>query len=207
MDNIVGMADASADQEDVSLALSLPMEMVECILLHLLLPDLLRVAPHLPKWWQDVIECSGEIWRKIARYRYDDEVNILVSHAGRKKLSSPQAKKSTNVTLRTVKCFLKSGILFLNGDPNGKGFIWAPGSDDLSLKILDPDLCSLRHQKKRHIRYWSIKLYDLNGERVCYERVRDDDKSTPGPILEAAFGAEREPVFTKCQKPGRLKKL
>jgi hypothetical protein len=105
-------SNASTDKEGhVSLALSLPFEMVEAILVHSSALDLLFAAAKVPKRWRDVIENSTEVWRILATHKYD-ETNWAKTRR--------QALSIFNQERKTIKCFFLKGMLFAHRDSFGK---------------------------------------------------------------------------------------
>jgi hypothetical protein len=172
-------SNASTDKEDhVSLALSLPFEMVEAILVHLSAPDLLFAAANVPKRWRDVIENSTEVWRILARHQYDEKTNWAKTRR--------QTLSIFNQERKTIKCFFLKGMLFAHRDSFGNtGFIFAPGSDNAPLEIPDPRTTSLRYEKKGRIGHWALHLFDLKGNLVCKQEVKDDSKALLGRYFQA----------------------
>ena len=172
--------------EHVSLALSLPYEMVEAILVYLTVPELLLAAPHLPKLWRDVIGTSRQIWKNIARYDYDDNHNVAQNGSGKRPLSNLDGCYRGAGT--STRCFLLGGQLFIHQDSFGNdGFIFAPGREELPLKILDSKKRILRHRQGLRVAKWSIELYDLDGELVWHEDVTYGSKIAMGRYLLPVF--------------------
>ena len=185
-------SNTSTDQEDhvsppnpSSLPSSLPFEMVEAILVHLSAPDLLFAAANVPEFWRDVIATSKEVWKILARHRYDND-NDAENNAAKIHAILRDELSIFNQTRKTIKCFSLKGILFAHRDSFGNaGLIFAPGSDNAPLVILDVMTSSLRYQKKGRTGCWYLELYDVNGNLVCKQEVRDDTKSVLGRYFQA----------------------
>lgn len=175
----------SSDREDhVSLALSLPMEMIEIILQNLSVPDLLRSTAHLPSWWQQVLMSSPVVWKKLARYRYDENVNILLKNFSHNAASPAQKQKMKINQTKTVVCLLRGSMLFIHHSPLGRGYILAPAKENSSLRIVDSDTIKPWYRKPGRAGYWSLKLYDLDGANVCNERVTNEAKAHLHQLFE-----------------------
>ena len=194
--------------DHVSLTLSLPYEMIEAILVHLSVPELLLAAPNIPKSWRDVIESSRQIWKSIARYDYDDE-HIIVKKRFRKWPRPSSDRLYTDVGV-TVRCFLLGGQLFIHHGPLGNdGFIFAPGREELPLKILDPHKSILRSREGVRLDQWSIELYDLDGTLICFQDLKWDSKIVMGRFLRVVHEhhmpeSDEDSVRAKRRKRGRL---
>ena len=159
----------TSQQRSTSLALNFPYEIIEAIVVNLKVPDLYRAAAHLPTPWREVVQSSLEIWQRLARYDYNDEIVNVKTHSLHEK--SETASKQDG---ETIKGILRKGWLFARASwCRQGGLIFAPSANESEILILDAERSGLRRCWHGKSAYWSIVLYNLQGNVVCTEDLAD----------------------------------
>lgn len=171
-----------------SIASSYPFELVELVLLHLSVPDLLIAAANLPKFWREVIPNSKEIWKRIARYPINEPKTPTKKSI---QLGACATFLADNDHPWMFKYLFSKGMLYVVRRCDGvEGFIFAPFSEKLTLRVADPATKIATYGLNMRHGYGFIDLFDLDGRMICSKLVTDNWKDTLQKYLSTFYGDE-----------------
>ena len=157
-------------------------------------------AANVPSFWREVIGNSKEIWRSLIRYPFEDG-NSLVNRNANKRLASEAFGYDTQ-KVWTFKYTLTNGILFVHRNTDGaEGFIFAPISEKLPLRVIEPDTKMVNYNMNRRFGYGYIDLRDFEGSLVCSKRISDNVKDVMWRYLRALHGNPEEEKSDSQRRP------